>query len=105
EPVLQRGRLGCGRRCKGVRMDVDEREVAEREADAAVELSLDTFDLAECPSRKRAFVVAVFEDEAGAGRAADVISVVERLDPRQVSLAQRATRHQKPTTFRISTTW
>lgn len=54
-------------------MDVGERTVAEREAEASAELLLDALDLAERHSRMRALVVTVLEDDAGAVRTADVI--------------------------------
>jgi hypothetical protein len=94
EPVLQRGSLGGRRRGEGVRMDLRQRKVAEREADPAVQLSLDALDLSKRSARVRALVVAVLEDEPPGGRAADVIDlVVERLEA------------QNPTNLRMSTTW
>ena len=47
EPVLERGRLGRGGRREGVRVDLGQREVAEREPHAAPEPPLDPLDLAE----------------------------------------------------------
>jgi hypothetical protein len=37
EAVLERGSLGCACRRKGVRVDLDEREMSEGEADTPVE--------------------------------------------------------------------
>jgi hypothetical protein len=65
-----------------VRMDVAQRKVAEREADA-IESCLDALDLAKRPARVGTLVVAVLEDEATGRRASEVIdSLVERLDLR-----------------------
>ena len=38
EPILERGGLGCARRGERVRMDLGQRKVPEREADALAEL-------------------------------------------------------------------
>ena len=63
EPVLTGSCLGCGRRREGVRVDRFEREMAEGEADAPAQVSLDAFDLPKRLPRVRALVVAVLEDE------------------------------------------
>ena len=47
EPALERGGLGGGRRCEGVRVDVCQREVPEGEANVTVELTFDSLDRAE----------------------------------------------------------
>src|SRR6478609_6694736 len=44
EPALKCGCLGCGRRREGVRVDLHEREVPEREADSTAHFLLDAFD-------------------------------------------------------------
>src|SRR4051812_43281136 len=67
-------------------MNVDEREVAESEANAnaAAEFALDPLDLAVGLARVRALVVAVLEDQRSVGRSAYVIDAfVERLDRRR----------------------
>ena len=77
--MLPPGGLGGGRRREGVGMDLDQREVPEREADATGSLPLDLLDLAVCLPRVGAFVVAVLDDQGSSRRATDVIGGVERL--------------------------
>ena len=90
EPVLDGGCLRGGRCCERVGVDLGEREVSEGEANAARELSLDLFDRAERLARVGAFVVAVFDDEASGGGAADVIDpLLERLQRWLVFLRHR----------------
>src|SRR3954470_16082306 len=63
-------------------MDVDKREVAEGEANAAAKFALNPLDRAESLARVRALVVTVLEDQRSLGRPAYVIdAVVDRLDP------------------------
>ena len=81
EPTLPCCRFGAGRCCERVRMDLGQREVAEREADAARELPLDALDRPEGLARVGAFVVAVLEDDRRTGFPAHVVHVVsEGLD-------------------------
>ena len=63
EPALERGGLGRGSRCEGVRVDLRERKVPEGEADVAAQSLLDAFDLSKRLPRVRAFVVAVLDDQ------------------------------------------
>src|SRR3954463_9893916 len=92
EPVLQRRRLRRGRRGEGVRVDLREREMAKREADAARQSSLDTLDLSKRLTRVRALVVAVLDYETTARWAADVIDlVVDRVEARLRTLPAHVT--------------
>ena len=72
EPTLDRGGRG-GRGGERVRVDVRQREVAEREADLVTELRLDALDLPERAPGVRALVVAALDDQAPLRPAADVI--------------------------------
>jgi hypothetical protein len=54
-------------------MDAGQREVPEREPHVPAELAFDLLDRVERLPRVRALVVAVLEDQAAGGRAADVI--------------------------------
>jgi hypothetical protein len=54
-------------------MDLGQREVPEREPDAAAQLFFDALDLAERLARVRAFVVAVLDDQAPVASAPDVV--------------------------------
>ena len=64
-------------------MDLGQRKVPEREADAPAQLLLDAFDRAECSTRIRALVVPVFDEQPRILRAADVIDgEIQRLDHR-----------------------
>ena len=47
-------------------MDLGQRKVPEREADAVAQLLLDMLDLPKRSARVRAFVVAVLDDEGAA---------------------------------------
>jgi alkanesulfonate monooxygenase SsuD/methylene tetrahydromethanopterin reductase-like flavin-dependent oxidoreductase (luciferase family) len=69
ESALQRRGLRGGGGGEGVRMDLGQREVTEREANPVAQLSLDALDLAKRLARIRAFVVAVLDDQTS-GRAA-----------------------------------
>ena len=63
-----------------VRVDLDQREMAEREAQVTVQPALDEPDLLERQPRVRALVVAVLDDQATGRRAADVVDrTVQRL--------------------------
>ena len=82
EAALERRRLGRARRGQRVRVDLDQGEVAEREANRDAELPLDQLDLPVGPSRVGALVVAVLEDQPGTRRPPHVIDgFVERLEP------------------------
>jgi hypothetical protein len=59
-----------------MRVDLREREMPEREADAPAQPLLDALDLEKRLPRIRTFVVAVLEDETSACAAADVIELV-----------------------------
>ena len=84
EPALTRRGLGRGGRRERMRMDRRQRKVPEGEADAAVELPLDTLDLAIGHARVGAFVVAVLENETTGLRAANVVDgCVEGLQNRE----------------------
>src|SRR4051794_41888166 len=73
-------------------MDAGQREMAEREADAAVQLLLDALDLAERATRVRALVVAVLEDDR---RPAGPAHVVDRVVQRQLAHGNTARqRHE-----------
>jgi hypothetical protein len=88
-----------------MRVDLDQRKVAEREADAAARLLLDLLDRAERLPRVGAFVVAVLEDDRAACRAADVVEVgVYGVDARRELLSAYVVRRQNPTTWRMRTT-
>jgi Prolipoprotein diacylglyceryl transferase len=63
EPILKRRCLGRGRAGEGVRMDLGQREVPEGEAHLLAKPSLDPLDFAKRPTRVRALVVAVLEDQ------------------------------------------
>ena len=80
EPLLARGRLGCGGCGERVGVDLGQREVPEAEAQAALQSALDTLDVTKRLARVRAFVVAVLDDHAaGRGTANVVDRVVKRL--------------------------
>jgi len=73
EPALPGGGLRCGGRGHGVRVDLGQGEVPEREPHIPAELLFDLLDGAERLPRVGALVVAVFDDQAAGPRAADVI--------------------------------
>src|SRR5919106_5097982 len=73
EAVLPRRGLGGGGRRECVRVDLGQREMAEREADATGQPALDEPDLPERPPRVRTLVVAVLDDQAPGRYAAHVI--------------------------------
>ena len=61
-------------------MDLGQGEVSEAEPQVVAEATLESLDLAKRPSRVRAFVVAVLDDQPAPSRAADVVDRrVERL--------------------------
>ena len=83
EPVLKGGRLGGGGRGEGVRMDLGEREMPEREPDVPAQFGLHPFDGPERLPRVWAFVVAVLNDQGARRRAPDVVDrLVQRLQQR-----------------------
>src|SRR5262249_56759660 len=86
------GGLGGGRGGEGVRGNAGQREWAEREPPVPAELLFDLLDRVEGLPRVRALVVAVLEDQAAGGRAADVVDVLVQW--RQGHLA--AIRHRVP---------
>jgi len=75
EPALPGGGLGGGCGGEGVRVDAGQREMAEREPHVPAELLFDLLDRVEGLPRVWALVVAVLEDQAAGGRAADVVDV------------------------------
>jgi hypothetical protein len=78
-------------------VDLDEWEMAKREAETAAQLSLDALDLPEGLTRIRAFVVAVLEDEMTGCRTADAVVLVERGDGRLLLLfLDRVARGSSP---------
>jgi hypothetical protein len=79
EPALPRGGLGGGRRGEGVRVDAGQREVAEGESHVPGQVPFGHLDRVEGLPGVRALVIAVLDDQAALGLAADVIGcVVER---------------------------
>ena len=76
EPALPRSGLGCGRRGEGVRMDAGQREMPECEPHLPAELLSGSLDRVEGLPRVRALVIAVLDDQAGGGSAADVIDLL-----------------------------
>ena len=75
EAILTCRGLGRRGRRERVRVDLGQREVAEREADVARQLSLDLLDRAERLPRVGALVVAVLEDDRRVRGATHVIDV------------------------------
>jgi aminopeptidase len=73
EATLRRRGLRRPRRGERVRVDLGQREVPEGETNPVGTLPLDALDFAVGPSRVRALVVAVHEDQPGGLRTADVI--------------------------------
>ena len=73
EPALPGSGLGRTGGGEGVRMDSGQGEMAEREPHVPAELLLDQLDRMEGLPRVRALVIAVLEDHAAGGRAADMI--------------------------------
>jgi hypothetical protein len=93
EPPLKSGCFRCGRRSEGVRVDLRERKVPEREPDPAV-LLLHLRDRFKRLPRVRTLVVAVLHDEATFRGAADVVDLlVKRLQCRLIPLRHRVARH------------
>ena len=66
-----------------MRVDLEEGEVAEGEADPFAELLLDVLDLPIGPSRVWALIVAVLEDQAASRCATDVVDCGTRYEPRR----------------------
>ena len=75
-PALPGGGLGCGRRGEGVRVDLGEREMPEREPDTAGEHCFNAFDLPVRLPRVRAFIIPVLKDERAGGGPADVVELL-----------------------------
>jgi hypothetical protein len=85
EAVLQRGRLGGRRGGKRVRMDLRQREVAEREAHAIPDVGLDALDFPERAARVRTLVVAILDDQPTGRPTPDMVDRgVERRHARPV---------------------
>src|SRR5262249_35539542 len=86
EPALPGGGLGRGRGGEGVRVDAGQREMPEREPHVPAELLFDLLDRVEGLPRVRALVVAVLEDQAAGGRAADGGDVLVQRRPGQLGV-------------------
>jgi hypothetical protein len=98
KPALECSSLGRCCRGEGVRVDLHEREVPERETDSTAHFLLDALDRPKGLSREGTFVVAVLEDDMTRRRAPDTVeNVVERLDAAPTLLRDGVTRHQNPT--------
>src|SRR5690242_21615119 len=90
EPSLPRSGLGCGRRGVGVRVDAGQRKMAEREPHVPAELLFDSLDGMKGLPRVRALVVAVLNNQAAGGRAADVIDLLIQRRQGQLAVVRRS---------------
>src|SRR6516164_9691823 len=68
--------LGRGRCGEGVRVDAGQREVPEREPQVPAELVFGLLDRAVRLPGVRALVIAVLQDQAARGRAADMVDLL-----------------------------
>jgi hypothetical protein len=94
EPALHRGGLGRG---EGVRVNAGQREMPEREPHVPVKLLFDLLDRMERLPRVRALVIAVLDDQAAGGRAADVIDLlIQRRQGELAVVRYRVEGHGRP---------
>jgi hypothetical protein len=97
EPALPGGGLGRGRGGEGVRVDAGQRKVPVREPQVPAQLLAGLLDRVERLPRVRALVIAVLEDQAAGGRAADVIGVLVQRRQGQLAVARdRVEGHGPP---------
>ncbi len=97
EPVLPCGGLSCGRCGEGVRVDVSQREIPEREPHVPLKLLFYLVDRVERLPRVRALVIAVLDDQAAGGRAADVIDLlIQRRQGELAVVRYRVEDHGRP---------
>jgi hypothetical protein len=89
EPVLPGGGLGGGRGGEGVRVDAGQREVAEGEPHVPVQLPFGHLDRVEGLPRVGALVIAVLDDQAATGQAADVIDLFVQRRQGQLAIVRR----------------
>jgi len=95
EPPLQRS--GRGRRGQSVRVNAGQRKMPEREPHVPAELAFDLLDRVERLPRVRALIIAVLDNQAAGGRAANMIDLLIQRRQGQLAVLRRCVdSHRTP---------
>jgi hypothetical protein len=95
EPVLQRAGLGRGRCGEGVRVDAGQRKMPEREPQVPAKLAFDLLDRVEGLPRVWTLLIAVLDDQAAGGRAANVIDLLVQRRQGQLAVVRRCVQRRR----------